>query len=133
MPFDEGGETSRLFGALAELDRRIVLYYLREHESASLETLADLVTGWVAAGPGPDRSVTHDDVRVGLYHVHLPVLEAAGLVDRDPDGERVAFGGLSSAEETVLDAALAADTTDASVDLEGLLAAAGDAGADDGG
>lgn len=133
MPFDEGGETSRLFGMLAERDRRIVLYYLRKHESASLETLADLVAGWTEAGPGPDRSVAHDDVRIGLHHVHLPTLDAAGLVDYDPDEGRVAFGGLSPIGETVLDAALAADTTEATVDLERLLAAAGDAGADDGG
>ncbi|ELZ20245.1 hypothetical protein C475_20767 [Halosimplex carlsbadense 2-9-1] len=133
MNNDRRGRASRLFGALADPDRRVVLYYLRERESASLETLADLVTGWTEAGPGPDRPVTHDDVRVGLHHVHLPTLDAAGLVDYDPDEGRVTFDGLSSAGETVVDAALAADTTDAAVDLERLLAATGDAGADDGG
>jgi hypothetical protein len=122
-----------LFGALADPDRRVVLYYLREHESASLETLADLVTGWTEAGPGPDRSVARDDVRTGLHHVHLPALDAAGLVSYGPDGGRVTCDGLSPVGETVLDAALAADTSGAPVDLGRLLAAADDAGADDGG
>ncbi|QLH81932.1 DUF7344 domain-containing protein [Halosimplex pelagicum] len=133
MAFDEGGEISHLFGALAQRDRRIAVYYLREHGSASLETLADLVTGWTEAGPGPDRSVAHDDVRIGLHHVHLPALDAAGVVEYDPDGGRVALTELSAAEAAILDASLRADATDAAVDLERLLAAAGDAGADDGG
>jgi DNA-binding transcriptional ArsR family regulator len=133
MMFDGGGDPSRLFRALADPDRRVVLYYLREHESASLETLADLVTGWAEAGPGPDRSVARDDVRAGLHHVHLPALDAAGLVSYDSDGGRVTCDGLSPTGEAVLDAALAADTTEATVDLGRLLAAADDAGADDGG
>ncbi|QLH77394.1 transcriptional regulator [Halosimplex rubrum] len=133
MRNDDGGDASRLFGALADRNRRVVLYYLREHESASLETFADLVTGWTEAGPGPDRSVAHDDVRIGLHHVHLPALDAAGLLEYDPDGGRVALAELSAAEAAVLDAAMRADATDAAVDLERLLAAAGGAGADDGG
>ncbi|WP_436909235.1 DUF7344 domain-containing protein [Halosimplex marinum] len=132
MSSDEGGELSRLFGGLSDRDRRLVCYYLREHGSASVGTLADLVTGWVEAGPGPNESVDHGDVRVGLHHVHLPALDAAGLVAYDADAGTVTFEGVSAAGERVLDAALAADTTDSGVDLEGLLAAAGDAGAEDG-
>ncbi|WP_436931035.1 DUF7344 domain-containing protein [Halosimplex halobium] len=125
--------TSRLFGALADGDRRIVLYYLREHESASVGTLADLVTGWAEAGPGPDRPVAREDVRVALHHVHLPALDAAGLVEYEPDEERVTLVPLSVDEGAAVDAALAADTTETGVDLGGLLAPTGDTGAEDGG
>jgi hypothetical protein len=133
MSTNDGGDTSRILGALSGRDRRIVCYYLREHGSASVETLADLVTGWIAAGPGPDESVDHGEVRIALHHVHLPSLDAAGVVEYDPEAGRVAFAGLPPAGERILDAALSADTTEAGVDLERLLAAAGDAGADDGG
>ncbi|WP_135363947.1 DUF7344 domain-containing protein [Halosimplex halophilum] len=130
---NNGGNTSRLFGALADRDRRIVLYYLREHESASVGTLADLVTGWAEAGPGPDRPVAREDVRVALHHVHLPALDAAGLVEYDSDEGRVTLVPLSAGGEAAVDAALAADTTEAGVDLDALLASAGDPGAEDGG
>lgn len=133
MRTDDGGDVSRLFEALARRDRRVVLYYLREHESASLDVLADLVTGWVEAGPGPDRAVDHVEVRTALHHVHLPVLDTAGLVEYDPDGGRVVVADLSAGEEATLDAALRADTTEATVDLGGLLAVSGDAGAEDDG
>jgi len=133
MSFDEGERPSRLFGALAERDRRIVLYFLRERGSASIETLADLVTGWTEAGPGPNGAVDRDDVRIALHHVHLPALDAAGLVEYDPDGERVTLVALSATEERILDAARHADTTEETLDVGTLLATSGDAGVDDGG
>jgi len=133
MPTHDGGETSRLLGALSERDRRIVVYYLREHGSASVGTLADLVTGWGEAGPGPNESVDHEDVRVGLHHVHLPALDAAGVAEYDPSAGQVTFAGLPAAGERILDAALNADTSETGVDLERLLAATGDVGVDDGG
>lgn len=133
MPTHDGGEVSRLFGALSERDRRVVVYYLREHGSASLETLADVVGGWVEAGPGSNEAVAHTDVRAGLHHVHLPTLEAAGVVEYDPVDGLAAFAGLSPWGERVLDDALSADTSETGVDIERLLAGADDAGADDGG
>lgn len=117
-------DTSRLFGALSQRYRRIVLYYLREHETATLDGLADLVTGWVEAGPGPDEPVDHDGVLAELHHVHLPMLDEAQLIEYDADDGTVALRGYSAAAEEILDAAFDADTTEARLDVEGMLAAA---------
>lgn len=117
-------DTSRLFDALSHRYRRVVLYYLREHETAALDGLVDLVTGWVEAGPGPDESVDRDGVRAELHHVHLPTLESAELVEYDRDARSVAAADRSEAADVIIDAALKADTTGARLNVEGVLAAA---------
>ncbi|WP_436926549.1 DUF7344 domain-containing protein [Halosimplex amylolyticum] len=124
MAADSTRETSRLFGALSHRYRRIVLYYLREHETATLDVLVDLVTGWVQAGPGPDESVDHAEVRAQLHHVHLPTLDSAALVEYDPDAGTVSRCEYSAAAGEILDAALESDTTGTRLDVRGVLAAA---------
>ncbi|WP_459191765.1 DUF7344 domain-containing protein [Halosimplex sp. J119] len=117
--------TSRLLDALAHRDRRIVCYYLREHETATVDRLVDLVAGWIEAGPGPNESVDRTSVRAGLHHVHLPTLDSAGLVEYEPDAGSVAFVKCSPGADEIVDAAFEADTTGARLDVEGVLAAVG--------
>lgn len=128
MSTDSTRDVSRLFQALSNRYRRVVLYCLREHGTASFPTLTDAVTGWVEAGPGADESTSHQEVRVQLHHVHLPALESAGLVRYDADAGTVTLVGLSPAAEELLDAALDADTSAARLDLERVLAAVDDGG-----
>lgn len=117
--------TSRLFDALSHRDRRIVLYYLREHETATVDGLVDLVAGWVEAGPGPNEPVDRTSVRAGLHHVHLPTLDSAGLVEYDADTGSVALVECPPGTDEIVDAAFEADTTGARLDVDGVLAAVG--------
>lgn len=92
-----------VFAALRDTDRRLVLYYLREHGSASVEELADVVTGWSSAGSrGMALPADRDDVATALRHRHLPVLEEAGLVTRDDSTGRVLFDVASAAVEALV-------------------------------
>lgn len=93
---------------LADERRRHVLYLLREHESISLDDLADVLTGWLAvrngdAGATPqDRDRTH----IRLYHVDLPKLREAGLVEFDATTDDVALARLPPSVDRLLDLTL---------------------------
>ncbi|WP_164471759.1 ArsR/SmtB family transcription factor [Halosimplex salinum] len=121
-------EVSHLFQVLSHPHRRVVVYYLREHETASFATLAETVTGWIEAGPGRGESMTDRNVRATLHHAHLPALAEAGLVRYDTDSGTVTFLGLSAAADEVVDASLDADTSAARLDLERVLAAVDESG-----
>jgi hypothetical protein len=81
------GQLDRLMEVLAKRERRRLLYYLREHETATKQELIDVLTGWAATDR--DRgAVTKDDwvrMQTALHHVHLPRLEHANLVEHDPE------------------------------------------------
>ena len=72
----------RVFVALRNRDRRYVLYFLLEHESASTAELADVLAGWTSetgVATREDRNERH----AALCHRHVPVLEDAGLIHHD--------------------------------------------------
>lgn len=120
------GHTSRLFTVLSHRYRRIVLYYLREHETASVDDLADLVTGSVESGAGPDAAVDRDTVRLELHHVHLPSLDSSSLVSYDQRSGQVALADVTESAAEVIDAAREADTTDQGLDLQRVFSAIDD-------
>lgn len=73
-----------VFTALRDRERRYVLYYLLEHRSASVEELADVVTGWSHAGThGMADRADWDQVQARLSNVHLSQLAESGLVEYD--------------------------------------------------
>jgi hypothetical protein len=115
---------SQCLGALANLYRRVVLYYLREHERASLDNLASCVAGWAASGVGARQTTDPETVRMSLHHVHLPKLADAGLITYDADAQRATLEPLSPTADRVLSVALDADVGEESVDH--LLAGAHD-------
>lgn len=79
--------TDRLFELLRERERRQVVAFLRDADGpVAVSTLAE----HVAAG-GDDRAVRR--TLVGLDHVHLPRLAAAGVVDYDRDAGTVRYRG----------------------------------------
>lgn len=100
------------FDALADERRRLALYYLRGRESATLDELATVVSGWQQArAPGTGR-VTPDDregVRIALHHVHLPRLADAGFVSYDADAREVTVDRIPHVLDSVLDRSLADD------------------------
>jgi len=77
LPVDD-----KTFAALADTHRREILLALatRDADAAALDALA-------VVSPADAESL-----RLSLYHTHLPVLEAAGLVEWDRDGYEVARG-----------------------------------------
>jgi hypothetical protein len=107
---------SRCLGALAHPYRRVVLYYLREHERASLDALAACVAGWTASGPGTKPAADAETVRTALHHVHLPKLADVGLLTYDAETRRATLEPLSPTADRFLSAALDADTGEESVD-----------------
>jgi hypothetical protein len=116
-------DLSRLFAALSHPHRRVVLYYLREQDTATLPALADCVTGWFESGPGGDgERADYDAVKIALHHQHLPMLADAGFVTYDHDDGSVTLAGLSGVADDVLTAALDAEADPGAAFLEGFPA-----------
>lgn len=77
-----GGTSDEVFGALADERRRLTLAYLRAIDGSV--PIPELGERLVAA----DRVETSDkdDVVTALYHVHVPKLADAGLLEWDDRG-----------------------------------------------
>lgn len=77
------GELDRRFGILSDRRRRFVLLALAEESGAyTLRDLAERVVAW-EEGKLP-REVTEEERKrasVSLYHVHLPKLDDAGMIE----------------------------------------------------
>ncbi|MFB6130326.1 MAG: winged helix-turn-helix domain-containing protein [Salinigranum sp.] len=84
----EGDEESALYRALASERRRTVLTVLRQHDTPVSEPRLARLVSERETGDSPDAVATadHGRVRLSLHHVHLPNLEAAGLIRRIDDG-----------------------------------------------
>jgi hypothetical protein len=116
---------STLFRALSHPHRRVVLYYLREHETTSLDELAACVTGWSESGPGAGADATpvdYEHVRIRLHHTHLPMLAESGFVTYDADSGEVRLGDLPPFAESVVSTAVATDAGDGELDVDALVA-----------
>ncbi|MBV0900716.1 DUF7344 domain-containing protein [Haloarcula salina] len=106
-PTEDPGETSegaplsadRLDGLLRAFSaehRRMVVTYLAQHDSASVEELTDVVVGWSQTSDGSaDADESWLQTYSDLYHHHLPALADAGLVEYDPDTETATLESLS--------------------------------------
>jgi predicted transcriptional regulator len=88
---------------LSDRYARYVLYYLAEHASASLDELAEVVAGWEATDR--DTITTTDEygrIRMRLYHVVLPKLDAVDYVDFDTSDVTVRRADVPSFVSSVL-------------------------------
>jgi len=69
--------TDELFGVLANANRRFVLEHLSNRESdPTLSQLAATLADW-------NETLSEEDARIALHHVHLPKLEEVGIVTYD--------------------------------------------------
>ena len=77
--------------ALGDPERRFLLTALRDIGPLSAAALADVLSGWLATRreAGVVGSEERRRVEARLHHVHLPVLEASGLVADRPAGVEV--------------------------------------------
>ncbi|AHG00895.1 hypothetical protein HALLA_11620 [Halostagnicola larsenii XH-48] len=91
FPDRSAEETDALFKALADPRRRCILETLSDRSHAvTVESIAIELTSQSDAGT--DRSIAPGDWRhvVGaITHADLPLLEDAGLIEYDPDANRV--------------------------------------------
>ncbi len=80
-------EIDRLFDVLGDAERRYALRSLTDAGgTVSFDDLVDDVAR--QAVTTPPNHAERREIATSLYHVHLPKLEAAGLVaESDPDGE----------------------------------------------
>lgn len=116
---DEGGESEegavgladdRLYRCLAAQSRRRLLYYLLDTEEATVEELAEVLTGWDATEQG--GMSTADDykhVEISLRHTHLPALADAALVSHDPSTEAVTISEIDDSVAELLERSIAAE------------------------
>lgn len=67
---------------LADERRRAVLDYLRASESAHIEDVAAYIAAQETVVPGDEPTDgTVREIRIELYHVHLPKLQAIGAIE----------------------------------------------------
>ncbi|WP_227376182.1 DUF7344 domain-containing protein [Haladaptatus halobius] len=94
-----------ILDVLANRRRRYVLYYLREHGTAVVESLVEHVRtreGETAIAPSPSEQRR---LRVELLHTHLPKLASADVVRFERAGEFVEYDAQSEAFELFLELA----------------------------
>lgn len=99
-----GLDRDELFHLLGDERRRRTVRYLLEEDGETVEVdalAAALADGADGRATGADRQ----RVAITLAHAHLPKLEAAGVVDYDPDRDRVAATPLLAVFEPYLDPA----------------------------
>ncbi|MFC6717582.1 hypothetical protein ACFQGT_04125 [Natrialbaceae archaeon GCM10025810] len=99
---------------LRNRDRRYALYYLLAQERVPIEELTDVVTGWTRATDFglADRQL-REQVRLELYHQHIPAMQRAGLVRYDPDSGVVAVAECPELVRSFIRLARRMETTDA--------------------
>lgn len=96
--------------ALGTREQRYTLYHLLDHERATLDELADVLAGWMAAtGMGVTTGVERSSLRIALYHNYLPKLADAGLLAFDTEENVVDRSPLSDAERELIEAAYLAE------------------------
>ena len=100
----------KVMRALSTREQRYVAYHLLDHEQATLDELADVLAGRVAA---VERRVTtrsdRESLRTALYHTHLPQMRDAGLIVFDPVDGVVDRSPLSGGERDLIAAAYLAE------------------------
>ena len=80
------------FRALRDRDRRFVLYFLLEHETASMAELADVVVAWRHATDGRViEPQCRNERYLRLLQTHVPTLVDAGVVAHHEDTDRVSL------------------------------------------
>ena len=101
------GRLDTLFETLSKRERRRLLYYLREHDTATKQELVDVLTGWAATDRGDDALTREEwtQMQAALHHVHLPRLRTSDLVEYDPETGVVRVLDLPPWVDRCLDAA----------------------------
>lgn len=93
-----------ILSALADTDRRYILYYLREEGRASLTSVAQQVGAWKQECPPAEvKDEVVNDLEIRLYHTHLPRLEDMCLIEYDDRSKQMVFRDSPELVELCLD------------------------------
>lgn len=93
-----------IFESLTSPRRRFVLYYLRDHEIATVEELARHIVAWEEnVHPDEVGSDRRERVETQLLHTHLPKLADATFVEYDPRSRTVRYTEPPALLDTVLE------------------------------
>lgn len=80
----------QFYRALAVTRRRRLLGHLLDEREQTVEELATVLTGWEATDEGTMATpADHRQLVTELVHVHLPLLDDAGLVSYDQSAATV--------------------------------------------
>lgn len=105
-------DADEFYRLLSSSPRRRVLYFLREHSTADLEELSDVLAGWRAVKDGRVvEARERDRLRTTLHHTHLPLFESAGVAVYDHDSREVVFSPSTGTVSTILRHAHGHDAT----------------------
>ena len=109
--FDGNQRNSEILTALSNTQRRRILHYLLEVDSASRDEVADRLIEWKYDSPpddGSDEAV--ERLKVELHHNHLPQLEDSRLIEYDRRSEELLVRDLPELAEQCLEHCETADT-----------------------
>jgi len=92
---DRTVQLNTVLDVLRDSRRRYVLYVLQEADESAVpfETVVEGVRRYEAGDGAGAELPPRQFVRTDLVHVHLPKLESAGVLDRDPRTGVVQFHG----------------------------------------
>lgn len=100
---DDGERLDELFEALSDRRRRCTLYVLQEEERTEVDELAGRTAAQLHGRPRDDLSEeTVENVRIELYHKHLPILADSDVVEYDERSSVVVYREPPEAVETFL-------------------------------
>jgi DNA-binding transcriptional ArsR family regulator len=114
MHDDTSTRLDTVFTLLSDADRRRLLYYLRDHGTATRTELADVLTGWRATDR-PAGTATDGDrgqIESELHHRHLPALQDGELVTASLDSTIVETTDWPPWLDRCLDLAFELEATD---------------------
>lgn len=93
----------RILDSLTRPRRRFVLYYLQDHEIATVEELARQIAAHEAnVSPEAVTDADRDRIASQLTHSHLPNLADATIVEYDPRSRTVRYREPPALLETIL-------------------------------
>lgn len=82
---DGGPSLGEVFECLTSYQRRLILYYLQDHEIADIDELAMHIATQGATASTEEVSSDHcDRIKTQLVHTHLPKLAAIRCIEYDP-------------------------------------------------
>ncbi|WP_293028171.1 hypothetical protein [Natronococcus sp.] len=109
--FDGGQRNSEILTALSNIQRRRILHYLLEVDSASRDEVVHHLIAWNRDSPPDevsDKAV--ERLKVELHHNHLPQLEDSQLIEYDRRSEELLVRDLPELAEQCLEHCKTADT-----------------------
>lgn len=89
--------------ALADRQRRFLLYYVRQRGEVDVDDLATALTGWQAlrGAEGAAAPGDHRRIRATLHHRDLPKLADVGVLKVDRGEGTVTYRGTSTVDEVL--------------------------------